>query len=141
MSSYPVFVDEFTMFGDGTEAHPLTAGALIDPTNPFSSNFISADSTGVNISAAETGSTVFVQSNGDITITTLAAGSAIRLQSAAGATDIITVGAIGAALALSFFNSPLAVKQTVTGAKAGNAALTSLLQKLAAIGLITDSTT
>lgn len=32
-------------------------------------------------------------------------------------------------------------KQTVTGAKGGNAALTSLLTALANLGLITDSTT
>lgn len=32
-------------------------------------------------------------------------------------------------------------KPTITGAKAGNAALTSLLSALAAMGIITDSTT
>jgi hypothetical protein len=42
---------------------------------------------------------------------------------------------------LGFFNTAPIAKPTVTGAKAGNAALTSLLQKLAALGLIIDSTT
>jgi hypothetical protein len=40
---------------------------------------------------------------------------------------------------LAFFNSTPIVKPTVTGAKGGNAALTSLLTQLAALGLIVDS--
>ena len=43
---------------------------------------------------------------------------------------------------LAFYGtSPARSKLTVTGAKAGNAALTSLLTQLAALGLITDSST
>lgn len=41
---------------------------------------------------------------------------------------------------LGFWGATPTVKQTVTGAKGGNAALTDLIAKLAAIGLITDST-
>lgn len=40
-----------------------------------------------------------------------------------------------------FFNTAATTKQTVTGAKGGNAALASLLTALAAYGLITDSST
>lgn len=43
--------------------------------------------------------------------------------------------------AIGFFGTTQTPKKTVTGAKAGNAALTSLLTQLAAYGLITDSTT
>lgn len=42
---------------------------------------------------------------------------------------------------LSFFGGGAVTKPSVTGAKGGNAALTSLLSQLAALGLITDSTT
>lgn len=41
----------------------------------------------------------------------------------------------------AFWGAPPIVRPTVTGAKGGNAALTSLLAQLAAAGLITDSTT
>ena len=43
--------------------------------------------------------------------------------------------------ALGFYGTTPVVKPTVTGAKGGNAALTSLLSQLATLGLITDSTT
>jgi hypothetical protein len=42
---------------------------------------------------------------------------------------------------LGFFNAAAVTKPTVTGAKGGNAALTSLIAQLVALGLITDSTT
>lgn len=41
---------------------------------------------------------------------------------------------------LGFYNSTPVVKPTVTGSRGGNAALQSLLTQLAALGLITDST-
>lgn len=66
-------------------------------------------------------------------------------------TDLITLGSAaaagGAVLGISggkagFYGvgTPVA-KQTVTGSKAGNAALASLLTALAALGLVTDTTT
>ena len=51
----------------------------------------------------------------------------------------VTVG--GSAGTLGFLGSTPVVKQEVAGSKNGNAALTSLIQKLAIIGLITDRTT
>lgn len=42
---------------------------------------------------------------------------------------------------LSFYGGPAVVKPTVSGAKGGNAALTSLLTALSSLGLVTDSTT
>lgn len=41
---------------------------------------------------------------------------------------------------LGFYNNSAIGKQTVTGAKGGNAALTSLMSALSALGLVTDST-
>ena len=43
--------------------------------------------------------------------------------------------------AIGFYGTTPAAKPTITGAKGANAALTSLLTQLAALGLITDSTT
>lgn len=48
---------------------------------------------------------------------------------------------VGNGAPLGFFGTAPVAKPTVTGAKGGNAALTSLLSALAAMGLITDSTT
>jgi hypothetical protein len=42
---------------------------------------------------------------------------------------------------MGFFGANPILKPTVTGSRGGNAALTSLLQQLAALGLITDNTT
>ena len=42
---------------------------------------------------------------------------------------------------LGFFTTAPVTKPTVTGAKGGNAALTSLMTALAGLGLVTDSTT
>lgn len=47
----------------------------------------------------------------------------------------------GSGITLSFFGSGGAGRQTIAGAKGGNAALASLLAALAAHGLITDTTT
>jgi hypothetical protein len=46
-----------------------------------------------------------------------------------------------ATMKLGFFDRSPILKPTVTGAKAGNAALTSLVSALSSLGLITDSTT
>lgn len=45
----------------------------------------------------------------------------------------------GASQQIGFFGTNKTTKKTVTGSKAANAALTSLLTALAAYGLITDS--
>ncbi len=42
---------------------------------------------------------------------------------------------------LGFYNTSPIAKPTVTGAKGGNAALTSLVTQLANLGIITNSTT
>lgn len=57
--------------------------------------------------------------------------------------SLATVPIVGAALRMltSFYGTTPVVKPTVTGAKGSNAALASLLTALAAVGLITDSST
>lgn len=45
----------------------------------------------------------------------------------------------GSATSLGFFGTSPAAKQTITGSRGGNAALTSLLSALAAYGIVTDS--
>jgi hypothetical protein len=80
-----------------------------------------------------------LSANGGITTTTLTAsgaGSVAGLFTASGAAKIG-----GAASAVGFFNASGTTKQTVTGSKAANAALTSLIAALAAYGIITDTTT
>ena len=59
-----------------------------------------------------------------------------------GADNWNSIGYQGGARKLGFFSlaTPIS-KPTVTGAKAANAALTSLLSQLAALGLVTDSST
>lgn len=60
----------------------------------------------------------------------------VRIQTAGGTTRLEVNDA-----GLAFFGASPAAKPTVTGAKAGNAALTSLLTALATLGLLTDSST
>jgi integrin beta 8 len=50
-------------------------------------------------------------------------------------------GAFNLVGTVGFFGATAAGRQTVTGAKGGNAALASLISALAALGLITDNTT
>lgn len=65
-----------------------------------------------------------------------------RFQNPSGNT-IMTMGeTAGTGVArLAFYGTAAIQKPTVTGAKGGNAALTSLMTQLAALGLVTDSTT
>ncbi len=62
------------------------------------------------------------------------------VRDAAGERETFREESDGAAAMLGFYGGSAVAKQTVTGAKGGNAALTDLLTKLAALGLITDST-
>jgi hypothetical protein len=58
-----------------------------------------------------------------------------------GARTGLNIIANGSAVQLGFYGATPVSKPTITGAKGGNAALTSLLTALANEGLITDSTT
>lgn len=66
----------------------------------------------------------------------------LRIVRLAGAGNINLGNGVGAKIWTPGFNgAAIAAKPTVTGAKGGNAALTSFLSALATMGLITDSTT
>jgi tetrahydromethanopterin S-methyltransferase subunit B len=66
----------------------------------------------------------------------------ITAAGSAGSAAVIRASAVGAATpALGFYNSPAIVKPVITGSRAGNAALASLLSQLSALGLITNDTT
>lgn len=52
-----------------------------------------------------------------------------------------TNNAAGTLLKMAFFNQSVVIRPTVTGSRAGNAALASLLTALASLGLIIDNTT
>lgn len=66
-------------------------------------------------------------------------GSGISTISIGASSDTIKIGQSGGLL--SFFSATAHTKLTVTGSKAGNTALASVIAQLAAYGLITDSTT
>jgi hypothetical protein len=70
-------------------------------------------------------------------LTTPSQVSTATLVARSGTGTQFTIGATG----IGAFNGAQAAKQTVTGAKGGNAALTSLIAALVAYGLITDTTT
>ena len=55
--------------------------------------------------------------------------------------DFTVFGALSAQGNVGFYGATPASKPTVTGSRGGNAALASLLTKLASLGLITDGTT
>jgi hypothetical protein len=55
--------------------------------------------------------------------------------------NTILTGSLAITTQVGFYGQVPQVKQTITGAKGGNAALTSLLAGLASLGLVTDSTT
>lgn len=57
------------------------------------------------------------------------------------ANGVTSIGKLAAAGVNFFGGTVITTRPTVTGAKAGNAALTSLLTQLASLGLITDSST
>lgn len=74
-----------------------------------------------------------------LTVKAVAAADYAILPEAGGTGTLrgLTFGTAGGKLA--FFGTVAITKPAVTGAKAGNAAITSLLTQLAALGLITDS--
>ena len=80
-----------------------------------------------------------LSANGGITTTTITASGAVSAAGLFTASGAAKLG--GAASAVGFFGSSGAVKQTVSGSKGANAALTSLIAALVAMGAITGTTT
>lgn len=76
---------------------------------------------------------------------TFPGASVMRIRYISGGFDILDFQPDGglrhASTKLGFYNSAAITKPAVTGSRAGNAALASLLTQLANLGLITDSTT
>lgn len=145
------------------------AGGVAVATGPTESNEFAIVPTEINLSSGETGSTISINTNdGDIDIDTNTGSINIVTQGDPGTVEIaaqnsggdactLTIGSDSFTLQLSgdviqginnsgtdelgFFAATPISKPVVTGSRASGAALTSLLSRLAALGLITDSTT
>lgn len=103
-----------TQVGDGLNIAPSSASSNFRFIGNYSGQ--SPQRNGLTLGANAAGSTVMGNSYGGNT-----------------GTDRSGTSAIG-------YDAEISAKRTVTGAKGGNAALTSLLTQLAGLGLITDST-
>ena len=110
--------------GISLEANNASAGAV--------------DISGKNLSVSASNGMTFNGGPNGITFnaTNLGGGGPIDFASTAG----ITIGSGSDTLAFYGAATPVA-KPTITGSKGGNVALASLLTHLAALGLVTDSTT
>jgi len=91
----------------------------------------------IRLAASYTSSLNLAKWLGGQTVTYFVPVSSMAARNPSDTASLIEWNATG----LGFFGSAPIAKPTVTGAKAGNAALTSLCTQLAALGLITDSTT
>lgn len=128
--------NEQLQFNDGG-AFGGVAGSIFDKTAESLGLTFNGPSCGFEVNPADgPNSTDLIVSPMSISLAVLGAGS-IELQDSSINPVIETTNDSK----LGFFNTPPVAKPTVTGAKGGNAALTSLLTKLANLGLITDSTT
>jgi hypothetical protein len=112
-----------TILGGANSAISIVAGA--SQSMDITLNAAGSPPT-ASLDNTETDGTISIHSDGDL-----------QLQSDSGTVFVQNAGGGG----LSFFGVTGHVKETVTGSKGANAALTSLLAALAAYGLITDSTT
>lgn len=82
----------------------------------------------------------YTSTSGTLVLANLTCNTAVTGSPAAtlGATTVTTLAISGN---VGFYGHAITAKQTVTGSKGGNAALTSLMSALVAIGLFTDTTT
>lgn len=100
----------------------------------------SANAGYISIGAATLGVYSSVTNNGQVQIagydTTFSDSATMGVQGNNG----ITLGGTGLGNKLGFYNTPPIAKPTITGSRAGNAALASLLTSLANLGLLVDST-
>jgi hypothetical protein len=79
-----------------------------------------------------------LSANGGITTTTMTASGAGSVAGAFTASGNAVIA--GSGKTLGYFGAAGTTKQTLTGAKAGNAALASVIAALAAYGIVVDST-
>lgn len=91
----------------------------------------------------------FLNGSGAFYITNNDAGQPIHFRTDAGTTRLTLAGTTGLATFandlringnIGFYNTAPGAKPTISGSRGGNAALADLLAKLAALGLLTDST-
>lgn len=147
----PVFTDNSTLTGDGTEENPLAAvGGGASPGgsegdaqfNDGSGGFTNA--AGINADAVVNiggGGTIVIKAP-DSTALILRAPNGNLLIGTQFEGCLIGIGNTSTGCFLDFFQSGTgAPKQTVTGSRTDGTALTSLLTALAAYGLITDNST
>lgn len=113
------------------------AGGVVSPSvinNCFAMGTPGVITTAISVGAGVTGALLLNNSYIGGAVTTPVSDSGTKtIRIEAGDSNIPSVGFFGHAV--------VSTRPTVTGAKAGNAALTSLLTTLAQFGLITDSTT
>lgn len=103
------------------------------------SGFIYGNSTSISINCGNpaSSSSQVSLSGGSIVIFTTATGGTISLGSDTNVTGNLTQ----TGSKIGFYSATAVTQPTVTGSRAGNAALASLLTKLATLGLIVDSST
>ena len=140
--------DGFYIFGDLTNAGAATSLRASDTGIEFILNSgpsllrVTSDSTKVNgltVTPGATGVEVGLTAHGTDTNVGLAirgkGTEGVKLQNSSGTTRF-EVNSTG----IGFFNTTPIAKPTITGSRAGNAALTSLLTQLTNLGLITNGT-
>ena len=132
------------VFNGGT----ITTGLTVTPTDPtdiplvLNSAAHSSDADYV-LRAFDTDgeSLAYIDTSGGFRFNCIDPASGGRFDVTVSGTAVLSAGFAGSANALGFFGHALANRPTITGAKGGNAALTSLLAGLAGLGLIVDNTT
>lgn len=108
----------------------------------------------VDVLLSSTGGTLYSAANGGLTLVTQAANAPITIHgNGTGGVNLntdqggtVTLGRSGSTTlvnsnAIGFFGAAAANRQGISGSKAGNAALASVIAALVNLGLATDSTT
>jgi hypothetical protein len=164
MDQQPIFTDNVSVTGDGSQQHPLSANRtqIISADKKMTvdvgvthvdqitiENTESAGTTGILI---ETGASnpggIEIIDNGSGGIEILS-GTGVQVGGVGGATieagaeSIELQAGVGITMngSLGFFGTSPVTQPTVTGSKGGNAALASLCTALADLGLIVNNTT
>lgn len=128
---------------DATFAHAVTvemdSGNLLSGGGSYSTITLNTSGAVMDVIADGTDGIVLspVMYGGDATIRNLTVGVGSPAVGLLEAADDFQHGGD----ALGFYGATVATKQTVTGSKGGNAALTSLMAALVTYGLVTDTTT
>lgn len=97
-----------------------------------------------NATGRQLGAELVLDSGGNLSLNQVVAGSILSLTvggPSGSGLPVFSALKSGSLAALGFYGQTPAGKQTITGSKGGNAALTSLITALSAVGLFSDSTT